>query len=172
MSRAWIAVASAEHVALGRAGGFMQVCHGKAAPLRRLQAGDRVAYYSPTAAFGGTDKLQAFTAVGVVGDGEPYVADMGGGFCPYRRDVTWFDAVAVPIRPLLDQLEFSAGNRNWGYAFRFGLLAVSEHDLDVIEQAMSIGTGARLSPRAATPPHPPSAPHPAARRAARLRATG
>ena len=167
MSRAWIAVASAEHVALGRAGGFMQVCHGKAAPLRRIQAGDRVAYYSPTAAFGGADKLQAFTAVGVVGDDEPYMADMGGSFCPYRRDVTWFDAAEAPIRPLLDQLEFSAGKSNWGYAFRFGLLEVSEHDLDVIEQAMK----ARLSPRAAKPPHPPSAPRRAARHALRLRAT-
>jgi hypothetical protein len=26
----------------------MQVCHGKAAPLRRVQPGDRVVYYSPT----------------------------------------------------------------------------------------------------------------------------
>ena len=37
--RNWIAVASAEHVALGRKQGFMQVCHGKAPPLRRLRAG-------------------------------------------------------------------------------------------------------------------------------------
>lgn len=34
--KSWIAVASAEHVRSGRAQGFMQVCHGKAAPLRRL----------------------------------------------------------------------------------------------------------------------------------------
>jgi hypothetical protein len=33
----WIAVASADHVGRGRAPGFMQVCHGKAAPLRRIQ---------------------------------------------------------------------------------------------------------------------------------------
>ena len=29
----WVAVASAEHVAIGRAQGFMQVGHGKGAPL-------------------------------------------------------------------------------------------------------------------------------------------
>ena len=28
--------------------GFMQVSHGKAAPLRRIRPGDGVAYYSPT----------------------------------------------------------------------------------------------------------------------------
>lgn len=49
MSRNWVAVASAEHVRIGRAAGFMQVCHGKAAPLRRIKPGDRVAYYSPFA---------------------------------------------------------------------------------------------------------------------------
>lgn len=42
----WVAVASAEHVAIGREGGFMQVGHGKGAPLKRLHAGDRVACYS------------------------------------------------------------------------------------------------------------------------------
>ena len=42
MSRNWLAVASADHVAIGRRGGFMQVCHGKAAPLRRIQPGDTI----------------------------------------------------------------------------------------------------------------------------------
>jgi EVE domain-containing protein len=68
-TNSWIAVASAEHVRIGRAQGFMQVCHGKAAPLRRLAPGDRIAYYSPTESFGGKDRLQAFTAIGVVAPG-------------------------------------------------------------------------------------------------------
>ncbi len=32
----WVAVASAEHVRIGRETGFMQVCHGKAAPIKSL----------------------------------------------------------------------------------------------------------------------------------------
>ncbi len=44
----WIAVASANHVALGRAQGFAQAGHGKPGPLRRLQPDDLIAYYSPT----------------------------------------------------------------------------------------------------------------------------
>lgn len=39
----------------------MQVCHGKAAPLRRVKPGDRVVYYSPTLEFRSKSKLQAFT---------------------------------------------------------------------------------------------------------------
>lgn len=85
MSGNWIAVASAEHVRWGREAGFMQVSHGKAAPLRRVRPDDRVACYSPTATFGGKDKLQAFTAIGVVSPGEPYQVDMGDGFLPPSR---------------------------------------------------------------------------------------
>jgi len=66
MSKNWIAVASAEHVRLGRSQGFMQVSHGKAAPLRRIRSGDRVVFYSPTEAFRGKDRLRAFTAIGIV----------------------------------------------------------------------------------------------------------
>lgn len=136
MSRNWIAVASAEHVRIGRAGGFMQVCHGKAAPLRRIRPRDRVVYYSPTEKFGAPPPLRCFTAMGQVLAGEPYQADMGGGFLPFRRDVSWAEAKAAPITPLLDRLAFSAGNKNWGYQLRFGLFEVSNHDFELIARAM------------------------------------
>ena len=132
----WIAVASAEQVEIGRRLGFMQVGHGKGAPLKRLRAGDRVAYYSPVRVFGGKDFCQAFTAVGAVRDERVYQGDMGGGFLPFRRDVDWFDAQEAPIRPLLPSLAFIDGKTNWGYAFRFGLLKVSADDMDVIAAAM------------------------------------
>lgn len=138
MTRYWIAVASAEHVARGRREGFMQVCHGKAAPLKRIQPGDGVAYYSPTEVFRGPGRLQAFTAIGTVRAGVPYQHDMGGGFVPFRRDVDWFEAQPFPIAPLLEDLEFSRGVRNWGYKFRFGLFEVSEADLERIHKAMEV----------------------------------
>ena len=136
MSKNWIAVASAEHVRLGRSHGFMQVCHGKAAPLRRLQPGDGIVYYSPTQVFRSTDKLQAFTALGHVAEGVPYQADMGGGFRPFRRNALWQSAAETPIRPLLHRLEFTTG-KNWGYQLRFGLFEISAADLAVIAAAMS-----------------------------------
>ncbi|WP_371323473.1 EVE domain-containing protein [Dechloromonas sp. ZY10] len=137
MSRNWIAVASAEHVRIGQAGGFMQVCHGKAAPLRRIRPGDQVVYYSPTEKFGGKTPLRCFTALGRVLAGEPYQADMGGGFLPFRRDVRWAAARPTPITPLLERLEFSAGKKNWGYQLRFGLFEVSAHDFELIACAMA-----------------------------------
>lgn len=136
MGGCWIAVASAEHVRRGRADGFMQVCHGKGAPLRRIRRGDRIVYYSPTGTFGGRDRLQAFTAFGVVADDEPYRADMGGGFRPYRRAVAWSETGTAPIRPLLGLLDFAAGRPSWGYQLRFGLIPISDHDGRLIETAM------------------------------------
>ncbi len=132
----WISVASAEHVRRGQGERFMQVCHGKVAPLRRVKPGSRVAYYSPTETFGGADRLQAFTALGVVRDGEAYQADMGGGFHPFRRDIDWLATNPASIKPLLDQLELTRGQRNWGRKFRFGLIAISARDMTVIATAM------------------------------------
>ncbi|WP_027060210.1 EVE domain-containing protein [Mesorhizobium loti] len=137
MSAYWIAVASAEHVRRGRKDGFMQVNHGKAAPLRRVKPGDGIVYYSPTTVFGEKDGLQAFTAIGTVRDGEPYQGDMGAGFTPFRRDVDWATADEAPIKPLLDRLEFTAGKSNWGYQLRFGLFPVSAADFTVIAEAMA-----------------------------------
>jgi len=142
MSRNWVAVASAEHVRLGRSKGFMQVCHGKAAPLKRIHPGDGVVYYSPTNVFRGNDRLQSFTAIGVVTDEAPYQADMGAGFCPFRRDVDWRAAEETPIKPLLGRLQFTTAKRNWGFQLRFGLFEISAHDMAMISAAM----GASLPP--------------------------
>ena len=135
--KCWIAVASAEHVRAGVAAGIMQVCHGKAQPLRRLRAGDRVAYYSPTETFRGGDRLQAFTAFGFVAEGEPYLQDVGASFTPFRRNVAWKPTVPAPAAPLLPTLDFAAGKRNWAYPLRFGLVEIGRADIDRIEAAMA-----------------------------------
>ena len=42
----WVATVSKEHTLRGVAGGFMQVCHGKQAPLKRMKKGDYLIVYS------------------------------------------------------------------------------------------------------------------------------
>lgn len=132
----WIAVASAEHVRIGHAQGFMQVNHGKAAPLRRLRPGSLIIYYSPSERFGVKDSLQSFTAIGRVKAGEPYQGDMGCGFHPFRRDVAWLPSHPAPIRPLLDKLDFTHGAAGWGQRFRFGLFSIDDRDARTIATAM------------------------------------
>jgi len=133
--RNWLAVASADHVRVGRRLGFMQIGHGRAAPLRRVQSGDRVVCYSPTDSFCGNDPLQAFTALGTVLDGAVYQAETPGGYRPHRRAVDWHDAAEIPIAFVQDALEFRR-TRNWGYRLRSGLIEISDRDMATIAEAM------------------------------------
>jgi hypothetical protein len=70
--------------------------------------------------------------------GEPYVFDMGGGFRPMRRDIEWIATQDAPIAPLLDRLSFTAGQRNWGVRFRYGLFEVSAPDFAIIAVTMGV----------------------------------
>lgn len=143
----WLAVASAEHVRIGRASGFMQVCHGKAGLLRRVGAGDGIVYYSPATVMGGKDGLKSFTAIGWVRSGDAYRYDMGGGFVPFRKNVDWAAAREVPVATLAGLLDFTA-MPNWGYQLRFGLCPLSERDFRLIAEAMGADVtevGLRLS---------------------------
>ena len=138
VNKNWIAVASAEHARRGRdhgPPGFMQVGHGKLAPLKRVMPGDRVVYYSPTVTFAVPDKFQSFVSIGIVQPGEPYQVDMGG-FVPYRRDVLYLPSREAAILPLLDELEFVEDRSRWGYKFRFGLFSISPYDMQRIARAM------------------------------------
>ncbi|WP_331000313.1 EVE domain-containing protein [Hydrogenophaga crassostreae] len=141
LPRCWIAVACAEHASHGREQGFMQVCHGKAGPLRRLRAGDWVACYAPARTMGGKDRLQSFVSLGVVQTGAPYAIDMGGGFVPHRLDLRYVEARPAPIAPLLDALDFVEDRQRWGHRFRFGLFEVSSADLRCIGRAMGAVEG-------------------------------
>ena len=139
-ARNWIAVASAEHARLGRDNlpiGFMQVGHGKHAPLKRIAPGDRVAYYAPATVFGGNDKLQSFVSIGVVQPCEPHAFDMGNGFVPWRRDVLYAASQEARIAPLLTKLQFIDDPKRWGYKFRLGLFEVNAHDLRLIAGEMA-----------------------------------
>ena len=130
----WLVVASAEHVRIGRQHGFMQVNHGKRAPLKRIKPGDGVVYYSPSVRMGERDGFQSFTAIGFVREGEPYLAEMGCGKA-YRKDVDWFDAPEQPLRPLLGWLDFTQ-DKNWGYKLRFGLVELGQSDFEFLEEIL------------------------------------
>ena len=140
----WIAVASAEHARRGRdelQPGFMQVCHGRCAPLRRVLPGDRVVYYAPAlrqARHGEVAvPIKSFVSFGIVLPGGPYVFDLGG-FAAWRRDVQYLPGREVSILPLLDRFEFVEDRARWGAKFRFGLFGISDHDMQLIASAMQL----------------------------------
>ena len=129
--RYWVGVASQDHVACGVAGGFCQLGHGKAAPLKRMSPGDWIVYYSPKMRLDGAELCQQFTAIGEIVWRDVYVFEMALSFAPYRRDVRFLDARAAPIRPLVKRLSFIRDPKRWGYAFRFGHLEMSREDFEL-----------------------------------------
>lgn len=142
MSRYWIGVASRDHVGRGLAGGFAQLCHGKAGALARMQPGDGLVYYSPREQFDGNTPCQCFTAIGIVQPRPPYQVTMAPDFTPWRRDIAFVAANPAPIRPLLPRLACIPDPQHWGQAFRFGVLQISVGDFALIASAM----GATLPP--------------------------
>lgn len=132
----WIGVVSRAHVQVGVRGGFVQLNHGKKAPLQRLKAGDGIAMYSPRTHYPDGELVQAFTAIGTVTSGEVYQVEVAPDFKPYRVNVDFAPGSEAPIRPPLDRLLITQGKRHWGAAFRFGYVTVSGADFALIERAM------------------------------------
>jgi hypothetical protein len=134
----WIGVVSRSHVQIGVRGGFMQLNHGKKAPVQRLKAGDYIAVYSPKTAYPDGLPLQAFTAIGRVTSGVVYQVEMAPDFKPFRVDLTFLPCAEAPIRPLIPTLSFIKNKQSWGAAFKFGQLKVPREDFAQVSQAMGV----------------------------------
>ena len=138
MTRYWIGVASHEHVRQGVAGGFAQLNHGKVAPLRRMESGDWLIYYSPREQREGGTPVQAFTAIGRLAGDEITEVAMTEHVTGARRAVHWLAAHPASIRPLLDSLTVIRNPERWGTTFRSGHLEISEADFRRIAAAMDV----------------------------------
>ncbi|MPQ76104.1 EVE domain-containing protein [Hydrogenovibrio sp. JE_KL2] len=135
--RYWIGVASRDHVEKGVKGGFCQLCHGKATPLKRMMPGDWIIYYSPKETFNGNEPCQRFTALGQISESEVYPFEMFPGFIPFRRNVAFITPCKpTPIRPLIPRLLFIDDPKKWGYKFRFGHFEIPKEDFELIAGLM------------------------------------
>lgn len=127
-ARSWVVVASKNHVQTEVEGDFIQVCHRKASPLKRLKVNEWVIYYSPKLEFGTQQKCQAFTAIGQVIGNEVYNYDIGDGFILYRRNVQFCNCGEIPRLPLIPYLNFIKNQHEQGYRFKFSFLEISRPD--------------------------------------------
>lgn len=140
--RYWLGVVQREHVLRGVSLGIAQTNHG-AASITRLAPGDGLVYYSPKTSYPDGDPLREFTAIGRIADGDAWQADEGERH-PWRRRVEYDESArATPIAPLLEVLELTRGNSNWGFIMRRGQVEVKRHDFDLIAGEMG---AARLVP--------------------------
>lgn len=132
----WVAVVSKEHTLRGVQGNFMQVCHGKQAPLKRIRQNDWLLVYSPKLSMEGDQKCQCFTAVGQASDDKVYQFQLSDNFIPFRRNIKFYKCQETSILPLINSLEFIPDKNRWGYPFRFGFFEIKENDFNLIASNM------------------------------------
>lgn len=120
--RYFIGVASKNHIEIGQSGGFCQLCHGKATPLKRMRKNDKIIYYSPKLTMDSKEPYQAFTALGIIADENVYQVEMFEGFFPFRRNVIWNEIVReCPLNIAKIHNEW----KNYAPKLRFGHFEVS-----------------------------------------------
>lgn len=138
MARYWIGVASRDHAERGAEAGFAQLSHGKERPLRRMQPGDWLVYYSPRTSRTGGEPVHAFTRIGRIVDDAVYQHRMSDTFMPFRRDLAYVPCQETAIRPLIDRLSFIRDPARWGYPFRTGHFEIRQDDFRLIATAMGV----------------------------------
>ena len=128
----WINTISKDHVMVGKESGFVQAGHGKKAPVEKLQADDYMVFYSPKTSLQNGKPVQAFTAVAKIKERDVYQVAVNKNFKPYRKDAEYESCQELPIKPLIEQLEFITNKKHWGFKFRLGLFEINRHDFELI----------------------------------------
>ena len=133
----WVGVAAGDHVDKGREGSFVMFAHGKHDAVKKLNPGDRFAYYAPMTGMGGGEVIRKFVAIGEIRDAAPEQRLMGEG-TGWSRPARYFKSSPADVYPLLDQLSFVHDRQHWGMAFRRSLFQVTEADFALIAKAMGV----------------------------------
>ena len=115
--------------------GFLQVCHGKAAPLRKTSAGDEVFIYCPRTGMGEGAVLKRVEYRCVIANDMVYQVEQAPGFLPFRKDVR-FDTgfQGIPIGDVRG-MELTA-NPHWGILARRGFFEFGAHDATLLRRAV------------------------------------
>ncbi len=146
--RYFVAVAARDAIDAAVTGGYVEINHGRAAPLARMRDGDALVWYAPRVCERG-EAVQAFCALAFVnGDTAGSGDENAPAIC--RRAARYVAAQPAPIRPLIDVLDFIRDKRHWGIALRYGFVQISAQDFVRIAHSMgcdsTVLAGARPAP--------------------------
>lgn len=130
----FVACVSKDHVVAGVLGEYLQ--SKDAAPLKRMDRGDLVVFYSEGTLFRAGERLQAFTAIGRVADGAPHQVTVTPVFKPWRCRMEFIGAEEAPIAPIVEQLSFVSDKTTLAMPAKRGLFEVSVDDFMIVANAM------------------------------------
>lgn len=107
--------------------GIVAFSHGRESAVRSLAVGDAVILYAPRTDFDG-DPVQAFVAHAIVTGEAPETREFAPGMTAWTRAARYDEITEIPVRPMLDDLEFVTNPRHWGMSFRQGKFAIGQAD--------------------------------------------
>jgi hypothetical protein len=125
----WIAVACKDHW-------YLPILSWQIFSSKTIIRSDFVIYYSSKVTMGGSELYQKFTAIGEVIDDISYQVDMGNGFKPFRRNISYFNAKHIDVKALVPLLSFIKNKNSWGYVFRYGFLEIDQASFEIIANNM------------------------------------
>ncbi|WP_317992819.1 EVE domain-containing protein [Bartonella gliris] len=136
----WIAVISQAHARLAAKFGFLQVCHGKAWPLRKTSKGDEVFIYCPRCEIRSGKVLQTIEFQCIFKDNHIYQVEQDPNFMPFRKDVIFNEQARPVVLKAVQGLELLT-NPHWGMLARRGFFEITAYDAALIRAAMGISNG-------------------------------
>lgn len=60
----------------------------------------------------------------------------GGGFKPFRRNINYFEAKRIDVKPLVPLIPFIKNKNSWGYVFSYGFLEIDQESFGIIAHHM------------------------------------
>ena len=123
----------------GQEEGFVQLSHGEEIPLKRMQSGDWLIFYSSRLSAQTNERCQSFTAVAQMTDTEVYSFFSPEGYVFFRRNARYTTCHDASVLPLIEQLSFIENKLHWGYPFRSGHFEIPVEDFQLIVGAMNAG---------------------------------
>ncbi|WP_208434342.1 EVE domain-containing protein [Bartonella taylorii] len=136
----WIAVISRAYARLAAEFGFLQVCHGKAVPLRKTSKGDEAFIYCPRSEIGTGQVLQTIEFQCIFKDNYIYQVEKAPDFIPFRKDVIFNKQAQSVILKEIQDLDFLT-NSHWGILVRRIFFEITAYDAARIYEAMGIHDG-------------------------------
>jgi len=130
----WIAVISLEHAQIAVASGFLQVCHGKATPLKATRADDEFFIYCPKTKMKDGKSIKQIAFRGHFNDGEIYQVEQLSGFRPWRKNVDFDTQFQAVVLSSIADMELTR-NPHWGMLARRGFFEISAHDAALLNQS-------------------------------------
>lgn len=133
----WVTNAAQEHVNLVRQKGYTQLNMGPREPLKKMNQGDWIIYYSPTVLFQCPDTAcHTFTAISCLTDNHIYQQPTNHE--RWRRNVQYFECKPHHVQHFHHSVDFMKQYEDWLDALLEPIFEISRNDFATIANKIII----------------------------------